>query len=822
MEGPLEMKNSNAGTEEPIKSEAPVQNSDNSERNDGAASPPPNCSICLGKLINTSFTDSCLHQFCFTCLLQWSKIKTECPLCKQTFKSIIHNVRSEEDYDQYHVPHELVSQIPQPQVTATLDVNFDVGWDVAPLAPRRFVYRTTMTGNRRHGVLLNPEQVTRREQLPSIALQVPREERRRRRANPTDYRRTIYRHGIWATSLPDIFGRFRECSPEYYRRQPQELDRLIPWLNRELQVLLDNEPTHVAYVLSIIMDALTQYDIRSPEFRNIVRPFFTVHTDHFAHELLNFAQTNFDLVGYDQSVTYLPRGLSNEYGTRIESPTSSVGSSSSTSSSSSSSSSNVSNSNLISDNSDVRILAEAIDLRVNAEIPNTLSHPISMPGHSAVGQMFRRVETSNNIPELLIISSSSSESDGECEIIGYVKPRHERTPEIIELLSSDSENVSVPHTSNGNTQLAVRRHLENVSLPSTSHVTKGSSSSSCSATSSDATSDSDYNLRQNSRRNRPKKSEKKTVAQKHKRSYGTESRNKLSKKRKIFSSSEFYSSSSESSLKKCNEKRVRKARYKVQAKGTGRIKLIKRQESYSDEDSSSSDSSSTETDSMTNTKKCYREYKSKRDCPSSANNHTAKSGKTTRSKEKKTLNLEKLKSKSKDSKCSENGQSRSRSNSVSSNTSERNKRPSCRHRESRNTNEFGSQDDSASINKDMSRSGEYKSKSKKKMCYSSDSEDDRLRSSSQCSNYSNKSYSLWRKSKRKDKHKDKARHRFSGRIFNLSQSNASTILTISSKNDVYPTKHSDCKEKHKSRKESKYRKSENEKKSRPKKKWRRL
>lgn len=137
MEGPLEIKNSSAGVEEPIKSEVLVQNSENNERSD-AASPPPNCSICLGKLVNTSFTDSCLHQFCFTCLLQWSKIKTECPLCKQTFKSIIHNVRSEEDYDQYHVPRELASQIPQPQVTATLDVNFDVDWDAAP---RRFVYR---------------------------------------------------------------------------------------------------------------------------------------------------------------------------------------------------------------------------------------------------------------------------------------------------------------------------------------------------------------------------------------------------------------------------------------------------------------------------------------------------------------------------------------------------------------------------------------------------------------------------------------------------------------------------------------------------------
>lgn len=130
MEGPLEIKDSAAGAEEPIKSEAPVQNPDNSDRSDGAVSPPPNCSICLGKLVNTSFTDSCLHQFCFTCLLQWSKIKTECPLCKQTFKSIIHNVRSEEDYDQYHVPREL----------ATLDLNFELGHTM-DTGTHRFHYR---------------------------------------------------------------------------------------------------------------------------------------------------------------------------------------------------------------------------------------------------------------------------------------------------------------------------------------------------------------------------------------------------------------------------------------------------------------------------------------------------------------------------------------------------------------------------------------------------------------------------------------------------------------------------------------------------------
>lgn len=45
-----------------------------SGQNSGRGSPPPNCAICLGTCKNKSFTDSCLHQFCFKCLLTWSKV----------------------------------------------------------------------------------------------------------------------------------------------------------------------------------------------------------------------------------------------------------------------------------------------------------------------------------------------------------------------------------------------------------------------------------------------------------------------------------------------------------------------------------------------------------------------------------------------------------------------------------------------------------------------------------------------------------------------------------------------------------------------------
>lgn len=49
------------------------------------------CGICLssdnGKTIRGEI-DSCNHYFCFLCIMEWAKVETKCPLCKQRFSSI--------------------------------------------------------------------------------------------------------------------------------------------------------------------------------------------------------------------------------------------------------------------------------------------------------------------------------------------------------------------------------------------------------------------------------------------------------------------------------------------------------------------------------------------------------------------------------------------------------------------------------------------------------------------------------------------------------------------------------------------------------------
>lgn len=44
----------------------------------------------------------------------------------------------------------------------------------------------------------------------------------------------------------------------------------------------------------------------SREFRRRIRTFIPNHTDHFVHELINFARSPFDIIGYDRNVAYNP------------------------------------------------------------------------------------------------------------------------------------------------------------------------------------------------------------------------------------------------------------------------------------------------------------------------------------------------------------------------------------------------------------------------------------------------------------------------------------------------------------------------------------
>ncbi|CAH1993424.1 unnamed protein product [Acanthoscelides obtectus] len=272
-----------------------------------SSSPPPNCAICLGSFSNKCFSDSCMHQFCFKCLLEWSKIKAECPLCKQPFKRIIHNVKSNEEYDEH------VVEISRPEIGPDeihiIDTE-DLLYLPQPSTRHHFHFRTTFTVDTRgehaiqqmllHHPLTSGGQISVEGFIPSRNLY----QRRRRDNTSTSFRRSIYHRNLWVSAPPDVTGRYRDISPAYFRDCPGARTRLVPWLNRELNALLYEDTRLVMHLVDVILDHLPRHHICSRTFRNLLVNYLEGKTDHFIHEFYNFMRSPFDMVGYDRHVVY--------------------------------------------------------------------------------------------------------------------------------------------------------------------------------------------------------------------------------------------------------------------------------------------------------------------------------------------------------------------------------------------------------------------------------------------------------------------------------------------------------------------------------------
>ncbi|XP_065367425.1 E3 ubiquitin-protein ligase Topors isoform X2 [Calliphora vicina] len=338
----LSSSSSDSESEEPANPTAGTSAIVEGER---AASPPPNCAICLGRCKNKCFTDSCMHQFCFKCLCEWSKVKPECPLCKQTFKSIIHNVKSIDQFEEYHVQPPTV-QIAHPPFEMDFQEmrifgvvhpghNRNHAWNESTHRPFFYgdfsatsPYSSASTGggslstasgsssNRSIALSGNGSGLRNQYVYRGELLDLYRQEYPGAIANSGTlsqlWRRYVYDRKLYAMPVADITGRFRESSARFYRDNPSQIHRLMPWINRDIVCLLRLTQHDVTTVLESINSSLTLMNILSPAFRRRLQPFLGTKTAHFIHELNNFARSPYDMIGYDRAVQYSPQSNNEE------------------------------------------------------------------------------------------------------------------------------------------------------------------------------------------------------------------------------------------------------------------------------------------------------------------------------------------------------------------------------------------------------------------------------------------------------------------------------------------------------------------------------
>ncbi|XP_019726881.1 E3 ubiquitin-protein ligase Topors-like [Hippocampus comes] len=411
------------------------------------ASPDSKCPICLDRFNNMAYLDRCLHRFCFPCIQEWSHNKAECPLCKQPFTSILHSVRAEDDFKEYTLrptptggsvaatvamvaamasaarSDQLRLMLRRHRVAdatepATRSQRREAGgagrsedeqgvwqWylDVPPLP--LVPHHSDQDGDR--GVIFEGlsglgEAVTGRASQRLVTrlaarLRLQREGvavRRLREGEMVAFRRALYRGGIRVHGVAGAGATQpqRDISVDGFRRDPGQLNRLRPWLRRELTVLYGSHGSLVDVVHRVIAARMARRGLEdAAAMEEELQPFLLAQTQHFLHELLCFARSPLGMDEYDLHAAYHPP------------PADGGGSTSS---------------------SVITISEEEGEeeggQRRNEQTPG--------PSYSA---------TVTSLPS----SPAAREDEGECMIVGYKKPMAERTPELVHL-SSDSERSS--------------------------------------------------------------------------------------------------------------------------------------------------------------------------------------------------------------------------------------------------------------------------------------------------------------------------------------------------------------------------------------------
>ncbi|XP_054583120.1 E3 ubiquitin-protein ligase Topors-like [Eptesicus fuscus] len=117
------------------------------------------------------------------------------------------------------------------------------------------------------------------------------------------FRRALYYSGIWVAHVQG-YRLEKHFSANYFKRNPGGLQRLVPWLKRELTAVYGDYGYTVKNILSTILRHMTEYDLDSESFIHLLEPYLQQHTHHFLHEFISFVNSPYNMETYDQRAIY--------------------------------------------------------------------------------------------------------------------------------------------------------------------------------------------------------------------------------------------------------------------------------------------------------------------------------------------------------------------------------------------------------------------------------------------------------------------------------------------------------------------------------------
>ncbi|KAM0751621.1 hypothetical protein T439DRAFT_214668 [Meredithblackwellia eburnea MCA 4105] len=246
---------------------------------------PPHCAICLSPVDNKAIITPCHHaDFCFACIRPWTDQSRRCPLCLGNIQSLLYNIRSDKDFQTYHL--QALSITSGASSSASLFSSTgpsSSGRNGVPSSRYTSIPRHAFYGRQRD------DTETWRETLEERAI---------------ERRRYIYREGLYAKHVAsNRYTGFKPFTPEQISKNPNLKARLVKFIRRELQVF---PHVDIAFLTTYLLSIAEQLDLRSASAIRLIADFLSeTDAEHLVHEIVTFIRSPFNtLDGYDRMIQY--------------------------------------------------------------------------------------------------------------------------------------------------------------------------------------------------------------------------------------------------------------------------------------------------------------------------------------------------------------------------------------------------------------------------------------------------------------------------------------------------------------------------------------
>ncbi|KAI9093730.1 hypothetical protein DFS34DRAFT_630123 [Phlyctochytrium arcticum] len=230
-----------------------------------------NCSICLHTKRDQMYLHPCYHSFCFDCICQWAEFRQECPECRSPIQFGVIPADGADGYEKFEF------------VTASDK-------------PYRF-RRPTQQDRTRYRDFYSSSSLPRN----SDGRRQYEEEQEPRQTAAEAFRRYIYAHNLRVRAHPLVK---KDVNPSAFIRNQALLDKLVPWIKRDLRVILKMDD--VDMISDVVVAVMKRHRLDSDAAKDELVDYIGSTTSHFLQELLGFAKSSWTMDTYDNQVVYIP------------------------------------------------------------------------------------------------------------------------------------------------------------------------------------------------------------------------------------------------------------------------------------------------------------------------------------------------------------------------------------------------------------------------------------------------------------------------------------------------------------------------------------